>query len=87
MHTDEFEISLSRELDVCRSRLRDIEAFLGRMEAQYHMKSEAFAADFRSGKLTGGNGDFAAWADQYEALMRWKKLQDDYEALFYDMKI
>ncbi len=36
MHTDEFEISLSRELDVCRNIVKKLERFLAGMKRKYN---------------------------------------------------
>ena len=42
MHTDEYEISLSREIDVCRGRVRAIKKTLYKMEQKYGITTEQF---------------------------------------------
>ncbi len=85
MHTDEYEISLSRELDVCTSYIREIERFLGRMEKKHNRRTEQAIADFQSGAVDR-DGELAAWAEQYASLERWQKRKNEYEALFHAMK-
>ncbi len=86
MHTDEYEISLSRELDVCTSYIREIERFLSRMEKKHNRKTEQAIADFQSGRAVDRDGELAAWAEQYVSLKRWQERRSEYEALFHAMK-
>jgi hypothetical protein len=87
MHTDEYEISLSRELDVCDSKIREIRRFLAVMEKRYSLDTEMFVQGFHDGRLTGYADDFTLWIDNYEALKRWKALKRQYEELLQRMKI
>lgn len=87
MHTDEYEISLSRELDVCRGKIKEICRFLAGMEKRYSLDTETFAREFRDGRQTGHAHDFALWVDNYEDLKRWRKMEKQYEELLKRMKI
>jgi hypothetical protein len=85
MHTDEYEISLSRELAVCKAAIRSLERALaafpegGRREA---------AAPPSSG--TGGPAeppDQVRWKEQAQALLIWTERKNQYEALLGAMKL
>ncbi len=86
MDTDEYAISLSRELDVCTSYIREIERLLSRMEKKHDRKTEQAIADFRGGRVADQDGDFAAWAKAYESLEGWKRRRGEYEALVRAMR-
>ncbi len=87
MHTDEYEISLNRELNVCKSTIKRIREFFAIMERKHGMTTEQFVLGYDSGKLTGREEDFVPWRDNYDSLKNWVKLQREYEELFKQMKI
>ncbi len=87
MHTDEYEISLSRELAVCRREVNCIRRSLGVREKRHAMKTEAFVEKFTSGKTGKDNPEFDEWMKEYEALMRWEGLLRQYEYALRMMKI
>lgn len=87
MHTDEYEISLSRELHVCEKKIKKIREVLSGMETKYRMKTEAFAVELGGGNIAGQREDFAVWIREYEALKKWEILRDQYAELLRMMKI
>ncbi|MDH4230848.1 MAG: hypothetical protein OEW04_02335 [Nitrospirota bacterium] len=87
MHTDEYGISLSREIDVCRRIIRKAEKTLAAMEEKYRLSTEKFIGDFRSGKLNGNNEDYTTWIDAHETLCRWTEKLDEYRQILLSMKI
>jgi hypothetical protein len=87
MDTDEYEISLSRELDVCNSTIRKIRKSLREMEKKYAMPTEEFAEAYQKGQLSADNKDFEAWFNGSEALRTWEKRKADFEAVYRRMKI
>lgn len=87
MHTDEYEISLSRELAVCRAKIRDIEASLAAMERKYSLRTSDFVESLQSGRTAGTEEDSSVWLAHYEALRKWQDLQSQYEAVLRMMKI
>ncbi len=87
MHTDEYEISLSRELAVCRREIASLRRALGAREKRHAMKTEAFVDQFASGKIVKDDPEFAGWMKEYEALTRWEELLRQYESAFRMMKI
>ena len=86
MHTDEYEISLARELKVCESAIRQATRFLASMNAKYDLETAAFIDKYKTGAL-GKSRDFDAWAESYRALQEWEARRDQYEVLFRTMKI
>jgi len=87
MHTDEYEISLSRELNICEKKIKQFRKVLAGMEAKYKMKTEVFAGKVAGGDITEQKDDFVAWMKEYEALKGWEVLKDQYAEMFHKMKI
>ena len=90
MHTDEYEISLSRELGVCRNTIKRIRKTLELMEQKHHRTSEAFMEDVRAGKLKDDpdlKEDYDAWQSSCESLKKWEELEKQYVEMFNAMKI
>jgi hypothetical protein len=90
MHTDEFEISLSRELSVCKSTIQRIKKSLGILERKHNKTTEMFIDELRSGKLPDNpdyKDDYEAWRSSYESLKRWEELERQYQEAFRMMKI
>ncbi len=90
MHTDEFEISLSRELKVCENTIQRIKKTLGLMEQKHHKTTEAFSEEYRSGKLDAdaeNADDYRVWEDSYDSLRKWQDLEQQYRVQFVKMKI
>ena len=86
MHTDEYEIALFREVDVCTGHVRKYQRLLDRIEARHNMTTTAFLDRSRRGELSA-IPDFKEWHESIEALRRWKEKQVEYERLLGIMKI
>ncbi len=87
MHTDEYEISLSRELAVCKSSIKRIKEFFALMERKHHKTTEQFIKEYDAGILTGNREDYEPWRGNYESLKQWETLQKQYEEIYVKMKI
>jgi hypothetical protein len=90
MHTDEFEISLSRELKVCGNTIQRIKKTLALMEQKHHKTTDAFIREYRSGELdndAGNKDDYSVWNDTYASLKRWQDLEREYQEQYRIMKI
>jgi len=87
MYTDEYEISLSRELSVCKATIKKAERTLVDMEKKYNFKTEVFIKEFQNGEIAGLNEDFIVWLNNYETLKRWRDMMKQYEEMFRIMKI
>jgi hypothetical protein len=86
MHTDEYEISLARELKVCESAIRKATRYLALMNTKYDLETASFIEQYNSGAL-GKSREFNAWAESYKALQEWETRRKQYEDLLRTMKI
>lgn len=89
VHTDEYEISLYRELAVCKNTIQRIKKSLGILERKHSKTTEAFIAEYRSGKLTQHpefKDDYEAWQSSYDSLKRWEGLEKQYQDAYRIMK-
>ncbi len=87
MHTDEYEISLSRELAVCRNSIKRIREFFTIMERKHNKTTEQFVEEYDAGKLTDNREDYEPWRGNYESLKQWQTLERQYEEIYVKMKI
>lgn len=87
MHTDEYEISLSRELDVCKKKVDVLMKKLSRRENNFNVSTEELITYADHGETPSGDKDFIAWMDDYYALRKWQSTLQQYEELFLQMKI
>ena len=87
MHTDEYEISLSRELHVCEKKIERISKTLAGIETKYGMKTEAFVVEVGRENTFVQKEDYQRWITEFEALKKWEALRDQYAALLRLMKI
>lgn len=76
MHTDEYEISLGRELAVCEGYIRTARAELDRMEARHGMTTNAFLRGAAADVVASNDRD--AWRRAHESLLRWSAARDEY---------
>ncbi len=86
MHTDEYGITLSRELNLCRKKVQKLEKILSGMECKYNLKTEIFVEEFQKGNMRDGK-DFIAWIENYKSLIKWKEMEAQYEEVYRLMKI
>ncbi|HEX9021430.1 MAG TPA: hypothetical protein VF903_09230 [Nitrospirota bacterium] len=90
MHTDEFEISLLRELSVCKNTILRIKKSLGLLERKHNMTTAYFLEGLRTGRLVPDpeyQDDYAAWQSSHESLKTWEELERKYQEVFRMMKI
>jgi hypothetical protein len=86
LHTDEYEIALSREVDVCKSQIRKYRRLLATMEVRHGLTTTVFLDRERLNELPT-TPDFKEWREGIEALRRWTETQDEYERLLSIMKL
>ena len=87
MHTDEYEISLSRELAVCRKKVSILKKKLACMEKKFNMSTGVFVKNFDEAKIDTHNDDFISWFNDCDALGKWQESLKQYEEIFCSMKI
>jgi hypothetical protein len=79
MHTDEYEISIRREMTLCLSIIKRLKNAIGRKERQYGMNTEAFLASLEQGRQEDQNRDFLTWRDDHLEMQIWQARLNDYE--------
>jgi hypothetical protein len=90
MHTDDYEMSLDRELNVCKNTIHRIQKSLGILERKHNKTTEVFMQELLNNTLTGHpeyKEDYDAWRSSYESLKRWEELERQYQEAFRKMKI
>jgi hypothetical protein len=90
MHTDEYEISLLRELKVCGNTIQRIKKTLTLMEQKHHKNTDTFIEESRTGRLSDDpdtKDDYAAWQSSYESLIQWQNLERQYQEQLRIIKI
>ncbi len=86
MHTDEYEISLAREIKVCERVVNETRRNLARRKAR-------FGTDYpRAMQAAEGSPDIdpvelAAWRDDFEALPQWEQRLEQYREALAVMRI
>jgi hypothetical protein len=86
LHTDEYEISLSREIVVCNGFIKSYQRRLSTMEGRHGMTTEEFLDYYLRGKLITSS-TYEKWLSYYEELKHWVATRDEYEQLLHIMKI
>jgi hypothetical protein len=89
VHTDEYEISLYRELSVCKNTIQQIKKSLGILERKYNKTTEAFITGFKSRESDQHpelKNDSEAWQRSYDSLKRWEELEKQYQDAYRMMK-
>jgi hypothetical protein len=79
MHTDEYEISIGREVTLCRKIIARLGTALREKEKRYGMSTEDFLEAVRLGKLVCEITDFLKWRDEHQELGNWERKLLEYE--------
>jgi hypothetical protein len=90
VHTDEYEISLTRYLSVCRSTIKRINKTLELLEQKHNRTTEVFMEAVRTGTLYEDpdlRDDHEAWKSSYESLRKWEELEKQYVEMYKTPKI
>jgi hypothetical protein len=86
LYTDEYEISLSREVSLCRRVCRKLQKTLRRREEKYGMTTEAFVQYLEENPLVEPNKDFQKWRKEIQELSSWQQRLEEYEKVYYRFK-
>jgi len=83
MHTDEYEISLSRELSICDNTMKRIKKTLGMMERKHNKSTDAFMEELLNGTLSLDHpdykDDYIAWRNTHDSLKQWERRKQQYK--------
>jgi hypothetical protein len=88
--TDEYTISLHRELARVQKTIQRIEESLGILKRKHDMTTEMFIDELQSNTLPDNpdyKGDYEVWRRSYESLKRWDALERQYQEAFRTMMI
>lgn len=86
MDTDEYEISLLREVANCTGYILSLQSTLRQLEKKYHLTTDDIVNENSHASAPVDDRDRALWLDAYRALASWKKRRSEYEALHGQMK-
>lgn len=79
MHTDEYEISIGREISLCRKIIVRQEKALLTREKKFGMTTEAFLQTLEQDLQAERNPDFELWLKDHEELKIWEQRLKEYE--------
>ena len=79
MHTDEYEISIGREISLCRKLIRRLKSSILKREKRYGILAEAFLKGLNQERLAKTNPDFLSWSKDCQELRRWERMLEQYE--------
>lgn len=85
MHTDEYEISLNREIGVCRSKVASAKKELARLEKEYGLGTEQFT-EGKTGAAAIPEKERARWREAAATLSVWSERLREYEELYLQHK-
>lgn len=86
MHTDEYEISVWREIALCRKVIERLKNALQEKEARYGMATKDFLSGFKAGLFPELNHDFLLWSEESHELHNWQHKLREYEEAFQMLK-
>lgn len=89
MHPDEYEISLSRELAICKNTIHRIKKTLELLEKKHNKSTDQFLQEVYSGaKLSDDfQADYETWKNTWESLKKWEDLGRQYQEAYKAWKI
>ena len=87
MHTDEYEISIGRELNHHRYVVRKIRADLEKRRLRYQMDYPEASEAAAAGRLAINAKELAAWQEDAEALPQWEQRLEEYRQVLSMMRI
>ena len=87
MHTDEYEISINREVNHCLHVVDKTRASLEQRTQQYGMCYEQAVIAFGENRLQISARELAQWQDDIEALPQWEQRLKEYREALAAMRI
>lgn len=80
MNTDEYEISIGREVDLCRRLIKILYREIHIFENRYGMDTETFLRNLEVEIQSGNEEDLLNWKKARQELQFWKKMLHEYES-------
>ena len=78
MHTDEYEITTSREITLCRQAIDRLQKSMKKREERSGLGTEAFLEAVERAKGVGDSPDIEAWRQESKELQFWQNRLKDY---------
>jgi hypothetical protein len=85
MHTDEYEISIGREIALCRKMVRKLKESIERRERQCGMTTAVFLQALEEERLSEPPS-IQNWNQEYQKLQFWQKMLAEYEDALESLK-
>jgi hypothetical protein len=85
LQTDEYGISISREITVCKNMIERQRKLLVRFEKQYGFFSEEVIKK-ESLKIETKTRDIDQWRNEYEGLLAWQQRLREYEEAYETLR-
>lgn len=87
MHTDEYEISLAREISHCEQVVKKMKEALRKRGQQYRLDYDEAARAVAEGSLSVPAKELADWREDIEALPVWEQRLKEYREALAVMRI
>ena len=87
MHTDEYEISIAREVKHCEQVVRKTREALAGRNKRFGLDYRGAAAAAAAGRLRIDGRELAAWREDDEALPVWEQRLAEYREALSMMRI
>ena len=87
MDTDEYEISLAREINVCKGVIKQTQAKLAERRERFGMDLPQASQAAGEGRLSIDKQELALWSDDIEALPQWEQRLDQYREALAFMRV
>lgn len=87
MHTDEYEISLTREINVCKSLIKQTQDKLDLRRQQFNMDLQQAIQAAADGIQNIDKQELADWRDDFAALSQWRQRLEEYREALASMRI
>ncbi|WP_448873383.1 hypothetical protein [Desulfobulbus propionicus] len=87
MHTDEYEISLNRELNHCLHVVSKTRFSLEKRQKEYGMGFEQAVRAVKENQLRITAKELAQWQDDMEALPQWEQRLHEYREALAFMRV
>lgn len=87
MDTDEYEVSLAREINVCMSVIKQTQIQLARRQQRFGMDWHQAVKAVAEGSPVIDRQELADWRDDVEALPQWQQRLEQYREALASLRI
>jgi hypothetical protein len=87
MHTDEYEISIAREVNHCQQVVKKTRSKLEARRQKFGMEYPEASIAVADGRLSIQAKELTEWQDDFEALPQWEQRLEQYREALAMMRI